>query len=87
MIKARNKTVGIRMDFSDHKVQICKAVRPYTLTTVERISAVIDAAKYIIKNQIEGAFVECGVRKGGSTMAMALTLCKLDKLDRDLYLL
>jgi hypothetical protein len=36
---------------------------------------------------VSGAIVECGVWKGGSMMAAALTLLRLDAADRDLFLL
>jgi hypothetical protein len=40
----------------------------------------------VVKNDLDGAFVECGVWKGGSSMAMALTLNKLGAEKRDIYL-
>jgi hypothetical protein len=39
-----------------------------------------------VNNGIDGAMVECGVWKGGSSMAMALTLKNLGSENRDLYL-
>ena len=62
------------------------AVRPYTLTSPERLAATIDATRYISRFNIPGAVVECGVWKGGSSMAMALTLMQNDDLrDLDLF--
>lgn len=73
-------------DFSEQNIEICEIVKPYTLTSPERLNALIDAVKYVVKNRIDGAMVECGVWKGGSTMAMALTLKLLGAENRDLYL-
>ena len=73
-------------DFSATNIEICEAVKPYTMTSPERVNALIDAIRYIAANNIAGAMVECGVWKGGSTMAMMLTLKKLGDENRDFYL-
>jgi len=73
-------------DFEDGEIAIIRAVEPYTMTGVDRIHALIRAVKYIVANQIPGDLVECGVWKGGSVMAMALTLVQLSCTDRHLYL-
>ncbi|MBI10217.1 MAG: macrocin O-methyltransferase [Rhodospirillaceae bacterium] len=43
----------------------------YTCTGVDRIYALIEAVGYVATNKLDGDFVECGVWRGGSTMAMA----------------
>lgn len=73
-------------DFSQQDIEICKAVKAYTMTSPERLEALINAVKYCLTNKITGDFVECGVWKGGSTMAIALTLMKLNDKSKDLYL-
>ena len=65
--------------------QVIERVKPYTLTSYERIAALVDATRYIIRAGIGGAIVECGVWRGGSIMAAALTLLQEGEL-RDLYL-
>jgi hypothetical protein len=67
-------------------VATIKFVRPYTMTTVQRIEAVVSATHHVVKNDIPGAFVESGVWMGGSIMAAARTLVELGVTDRDLYL-
>lgn len=64
-------------------VQKCKA---FTMTSDARLWATISASKYVATNGIEGAFVECGVWRSGSSMAMALTLLDLNVKDRSFYL-
>jgi len=59
---------------------------PYTLTSVQRLLAVVDAVRYCAARELPGAFAECGVWRGGSVLAMALTLQDLGRADRDLYL-
>ena len=73
-------------DLSDQDRTIVSTVRPLTMTSVERIVALIDATRYVASNGIEGAIVECGVWRGGSTMAALLTLKSLSDADRDVYL-
>lgn len=65
--------------------EILKAVKPYTMTSCERIAALVDAVRYVAEAKIPGAVVECGVWRGGSTMTAALALQQAKDL-RDLYL-
>jgi O-methyltransferase len=60
-------------------------VRPYTQVSVERLTAVIDATRYVCRVDVPGAIVECGVWRGGCMMAIARTLLKVGAM-RDLYL-
>ncbi len=78
--------IGYPPDFSAEDIQICEIVKPYTMTSPERVNSLISAVRYVMKNGIDGAFVECGVWKGGSSMAMALALIRLGSERRDLYL-
>lgn len=73
-------------DLSQAVEQTIRAVRPYTMTTVDRIEAVCSATEYILKYDIPGAFVESGVWMGGSSMAAAATLVKHGITDRDFYM-
>ena len=65
---------------------IIEFVRPYTLTSTERLIALIDAVRYVADNRLPGAVAECGVWKGGSMMAVARTLLSLGDTSRELYL-
>ena len=56
-----------------------------SMVNVDRLWAVIQATKYIVKNGIEGDFVECGVWRGGCSLAIAMVLNDL-KADRKIYL-
>ncbi len=73
-------------DFSENEIEIIEKVKPFTMTNDENIFSLIQATKYIIDNQIPGDIVECGVWRGGSMMAVAHTLLKEKKSDRNLYL-
>jgi O-methyltransferase len=79
-------TAGLRPTAEDEDHETVQFVRPYTMTSPERIRALCSAVRYIEKAGIEGAVVECGVWRGGSMMAVARTLSNLGAADRDLYL-
>ncbi len=65
---------------------IITRVRPYTMTGPFRIQALLDAVTHLAEHGPAGAFVECGVWRGGSVAAMLLKLQALGITDRDIYL-
>jgi O-methyltransferase len=73
-------------DFLGDEIGIIREVQPWTMTSSERIYALIQAVRYVSANGIHGAIVECGVWKGGSMAAVARTLVQLQDTSRDLYL-
>ncbi len=73
-------------DFRNDEADIIREVRPWTMTSAERIYALIQAVRYVSANAIAGALVECGVWKGGSMAAVARTLLQMQDVSRDLYL-
>jgi len=79
-------TAGLRPTAEDEDHETVQFVRPYTMTSPERIRALCSAVRYIEESGIQGAVVECGVWRGGSMMAVARTLSNLGAADRDLYL-
>ncbi len=66
--------------------EIYQKVRPYTMTSIDRIWSLHNAIKYVHKNKIEGDIVECGVWRGGSSMVSALTLLKHADVQRNIYM-
>ncbi|TKB98627.1 TylF/MycF/NovP-related O-methyltransferase [Pedobacter cryophilus] len=73
-------------DLTLDEIQKINNVKQYTMTGPLRMISLIRAVEYIVKNNIPGAFVECGVWKGGSMMLIAKTLIELGELNRELYL-
>src|SRR4051812_26786882 len=57
-----------------------------SLTSRERVVALVDAVRYCTERDIAGAFAECGVWRGGSVIAMIMALQRLGVEDRDIYL-
>ena len=84
----RRSPVGlvIPRDFDEETTATVRAVTPYTLTTPERVGALCAAVRYLVAADVPGAFVECGVWRGGSALAMLRTLLELDRTDRDVWL-
>jgi O-methyltransferase len=80
------RTHSFPVDFSESDIEVCRRVDPYTMTTPPRIYALMRAVEYIAARGIPGAIVECGVWRGGSMMAAALTLLRLGVTDRELHL-
>jgi O-methyltransferase len=65
---------------------IVERAKPHTMTSEARIQAVIDAVRYCEQRGVGGAFAECGVWRGGSVLAMILTLQELGAEPRDIHL-
>jgi len=74
------------IDFDNASIEIIKSTKPFTLTSKERIFALIEAVKYITNHQIPGDVVECGVWKGGSVMIIAKTLINLKNQEKEIFL-
>ena len=53
-------------DLTPATISTIQFVRPYTMTTVQRIEAVISATRHVVAHDIPGAFVESGVWMGGT---------------------
>ena len=56
------------------------------MTSSERLWSLINAVRHVVSNEIPGDFVECGVWRGGSVMAMARELSNLGVRDRRIWL-
>ena len=73
-------------NLSQQDQEILAKVKPFTMTGSERVVALSRSVQYLVKEEIPGSFLECGVWKGGSMLAAALTLVDLHFLERELYL-
>jgi O-methyltransferase len=71
---------------SEQKEEIYQYVQPFTMTSKERVFAMIESVEHIVKYNVEGPIVECGVWKGGSIIAALKTLQQLGLEDREFYL-
>ena len=67
-------------------MSIYRRVFPMTMTSIDAVFALHSGVEYVIRRQVPGALVECGVWRGASSMAMALTLLCLGVTDRQIVL-
>lgn len=74
------------IEATDQDAQLINSLKPFTMTSSERLWSLLNAVRHVVNNRIEGDFVECGVWRGGSVMAMAQELNRLGIEDRTLWL-
>lgn len=68
-------------------IEIVKKCEGFTaLQSIDRLYALYKSVRYAVENNLPGAFVECGVYKGGNPILMAYTLLALNAQDRFIYL-
>lgn len=74
------------VEFSDDERQIIEDVMDNKLTLVsyERLWATLLACKYVVSQNIEGDFVECGVWRGGDAI-VAARFFKLNAIDKKVW--
>lgn len=79
-----------RLQFPDIKEKefwdIHELIRPYTMTSVERMYTLYNSVLHVLNKNILGDFVECGVWRGGSSMLIAKMLANRNLSDRKIYL-
>lgn len=73
------------VDLDEPMREILDKVKPYTLTSGDRVASLCTSVDYIVEHDIPGSFVECGLWRGGSLMAVLLRLRQLGITDRDVY--
>jgi hypothetical protein len=79
-------TPDVSTTFDAVETEVLDRVRPYTLTSAERLVALLDATAYIVRRGVPGVLVECGVWRGGSVLAMIDTLQRLGETNREIFL-
>ena len=72
-------------DLSADDLAKLRAVDGFTMTSIERRFALIEAVRHLHRAGVPGALVECGVWRGGSAMLMASQSLALGQM-RDIYL-
>lgn len=77
---------SLLLDATAEDRAIVDAVAPYTLTSRQRRYALVQAVQYLVRRGVPGAFVECGVWRGGSALAMLMALQRERTDDRELWL-
>jgi O-methyltransferase len=83
---SQNPDAPLMSDEPEWILDIVKRVAPYTMTPPERVASLCHAIEYVTQRRLPGDVVECGVWRGGSMMAVALTLLHLKDTTRSIYL-
>ena len=86
LARRRHKQPEFTDELGPWERQVLAHVTPFTMTSAQRIVSLTEAVRYVVGRGIPGAFAECGVWRGGSVLAMILTLQDLGVTDRDIYL-
>jgi len=81
-----HQPAAIPVDFDPEAAATLRHVQSYTMTSPERLFALIQAVLYVSAASVPGDIVECGVWRGGSMMAAARTLIECADVTRELYL-
>jgi hypothetical protein len=84
-----DRTLGytsVMLGVPEESRRTIRAVEKYTATSVEPLTALIAVVCYPLRSGINGGFVECGVWRGGSMMAVALTILAERAPPRHIYL-
>lgn len=64
---------------------VIERAMPHTMTGAPRVQALVDAVRHLARHGVPGAFAECGVWRGGSLLAVALTLLEEGDTARELW--
>jgi hypothetical protein len=67
-------------------MSIAAKIERYTMTSTARVESMLDACRWIVARGVPGDFIECGVWRGGSMMALAYQLIALGETRRRLWL-
>jgi O-methyltransferase len=84
--RAAHKHARMIARYDEELCATVETVGPQTMTTPAKIAALVEATRYVVRTKVPGAIVECGVWRGGSMQAVAMTLCALGDTDRELHL-
>jgi O-methyltransferase len=76
----------LEVKYDDDVRKIIRWVRKRTMTGPVKLATLILATRYVVRHQVPGAVVECGVWRGGSMQAVAYTLLSAGETDRELHL-
>ena len=87
-ISASKTEVQTLPDINSNKdfINIMNECKEFTMTSTERMYGLFSAIQYIVKNNIPGDIVECGVWRGGSSMIIAKTLKLLNDTSREIFM-
>lgn len=84
--RAKRAGALLAPELTEYDQETIRLAQPNTMTSPARLQALILAARHVVRRQLPGAIVECGVWRGGSMFAAARTLLNAGDTTRELYL-
>lgn len=84
--KRRERGEDLPPHLDEQARAVVARVRSRTMTGPPKLEALVEATRYVVREQIPGDVVECGVWRGGSMQAIALTLLDMGDTSRALHL-
>ena len=84
--RASSTGTQLPVEVTAQDAALIAALKPFTMTSGERLWSLLNAVRHVVDNGVPGDFVECGVWRGGSVMAMARELLSLGVSDRQIWL-
>jgi len=84
--RTNSAAVRLPVEATAADAALIASLRPYTMTSGERLWSLLNAVRHVIDEGLPGDFAECGVWRGGSVMAMAKQLSALGVNDRRIWL-
>ena len=69
-------------DFTPEEIDDIRSVTPFTMTSPERLVGLSRALDHLVRQNIGGDIVECGVWRGGSMMLVAKKLMRMGQTRR-----
>jgi hypothetical protein len=82
----KQKHYHVTTDMEESFLTYYNQCKPFTMTSVERMYSIYKAVEYLVRNKIDGDFVECGVWRGGSSMMAALALKHFNNDSRAIFM-
>ena len=86
LVRSPPKLPLVLGDLSEREREAIAASRAFSATSLERLAAMVQSVGHVVRHQVPGDIVECGVWRGGSMMAAAITLKALGDTSRRLFL-
>lgn len=83
---SKQRGPALAPELSEFDRETVRLAQPNTMTSPQRLQALILATRHVVRRQLPGAIVECGVWRGGSMFTAARTLLDAGDGTRELYL-
>jgi O-methyltransferase len=77
---------GAVPEITQHQTEVIRSSSEISMTSTERLWALLKAVEYLEENKICGDIVECGVWRGGSSFLVASELAHRNSLNRGIWM-